>query len=385
VDMIRWPNSLGLFYAEFTAWLGFEKYQDEWKVMGLAPYGGPGVNLEKFIDLSNGRYRVDARRLLERIPIERELGPARLPDEPIGDRHRDVAWAVQDACERAEIALISRAIATTGCRNLCLAGGVALNSKANGLFLSRQLVDRIFIQPAASDDGVAIGAALAAPVGAGLRCGEMSNAYLGPQSTPEEIEGILRTYKLNFQKVDDPAETAATLLAKGDLVGWYQGREEFGPRALGNRSILADARDARNRDRVNNAVKFREEWRPFAPSVLEEAGPSYFENYHTTPFMTLTFQVKAAKKGEIAAAVHVDGSSRVQSVTRDQNHRYYDLIKRFGAKTGVPAVLNTSFNLKGEAIVNSPFDAIRTFYTSGLDALFLDRYLITKTPTEKVT
>ena len=185
VEMIRWPNSLGLFYAEFTGWLGFERYQDEWKVMGLAPYGGPGVNLEKFIDVSDGRYRVNARRLLERkngrdiIGIERELGPARLPDEPIGDRHRDVAWAVQDACERAEIALISRAIATTGCRNLCLAGGVALNSKANGLFLNRKLVDRIFIQPASSDDGVAIGAALAAPVAAGLRCGEMSERVPG--------------------------------------------------------------------------------------------------------------------------------------------------------------------------------------------------------------
>jgi carbamoyltransferase len=286
---------------------------------------------------------------------------------------------VQDACERAELAIISRAISLTGSRNLCLAGGVALNSKANGLILDSGLVDRIFIQPAATDDGVAIGAALAAPVAAGFRCGEMTKAYLGLQSAPEEIEAALRTYKLSYQSLDNPAETAADLLTDGKIIGWYQGREEFGPRALGNRSILADPRDVRNRDRVNNAVKFREEWRPFAPSVLEEAGNSLFENYHTTPFMTLTFQVRPEKKAAIAAAVHVDGSARVQSVTRDQNERYYDLIKTFAAKTGVPALLNTSFNLKGEPIVNSPFDAIRTFYTSGLDALFLDRYFIAKT------
>jgi carbamoyltransferase len=380
VEMIRWPNSVGLFYAQFTWWLGFERFQDEWKVMGLAPYGGPGVDLGGFIRISDGHYSVNAPLLLDDLSrIEKVLGPARKADEPLSDRHRDVAWAVQDACERAELAIIRRAISLTGSRNLCLAGGVALNSKANGLILSQRLVDRIFIQPAATDDGVSIGAALAAPVAAGFRCGEMTKAYLGSQAPSDEIETVLRTYKLSYTRLDDPAETAADLLTRGKLIGWYQGREEFGPRALGNRSILADPRDVQNRDRVNNAVKFREDWRPFAPSVLEEAGASLFENYHTTPFMTLTFQVKPEKKAAIAAAVHVDGSARVQSVTRDQNERYYDLIKNFAAKTGVPAVLNTSFNLKGEPIVNSPFDAIRTFYTSGLDALILDRYLIAKT------
>jgi carbamoyltransferase len=380
IDMVRWPNSIGLFYAQFTWWLGFERFQDEWKVMGLAAYGEPGVDLGAFISVSDGHYSVNARLLLDDLSrIEKALGPARKADEPLSDRHRDVAWAVQDACERAELAVIRRAVSLTGSRNLCLAGGVALNSKANGLILRERLVDRIFIQPAATDDGVAIGAALAAPVAAGFRCGEMTRAYLGSQSAPDEIEVLLRTYKLSYERLDDPAERAAKLLTEGKLIGWYQGREEFGPRALGNRSILADPRDVRNRDRVNSAVKFREDWRPFAPSVLEEAGASLFENYHTTPFMTLTFQVKPEKKAAIAAAVHVDGSARVQSVTRDQNERYYDLIKNFAAKTGVPAVLNTSFNLKGEPIVNSPFDAIRTFYTSGLDALFLDRYLINKT------
>jgi carbamoyltransferase len=385
VEMIRWPNSIGLFYAQFTGWLGFERFQDEWKVMGLAPYGKPGVDLEKFITVSDGSYSVNSRLLLDYRALEEALGPPRKPDEPLTDRHRDVAWAAQDACERAQLGIVERAISLTGSRNLCLAGGVALNSKANGLILSRKLTDRIFIQPAATDDGVAIGAALAAPVAAGLNCEEMTEAYLGPQSSPETIEALLATYKVRCQKLDDPPDKAAELLANGELIGWYQGREEFGPRALGNRSILADPRDVGNRDRVNNAVKFREEWRPFAPSVLEEAGASMFEYYHSTPFMTLTFQVKPEKKAAIAAAVHVDGSARVQSVRRDQNERFYDLIKSFAKRTSVPAVLNTSFNLKGEPIVNSPFDAIRTFYTSGLDSLIIDCYLITKSFTRPAT
>ena len=243
IEMIQWPNSIGLFYAQFTAWLGFERFQDEWKVMGLAPYGGPGVDLGSFINVSDGNYSVNSRLLLngpDVASIEKVLGRARKPDEALLDRHRDVAWAVQDACERAELAVIRRAVSLTGSRNLCLAGGVALNSKANGLILSRRLVDRIFIQPAATDDGVAIGAALAAPVAAGFRCAEMTKAYLGSQSAPEEIEAALRTYKLSYQSLADPADTAADLLVRDQLIGWYQGREEFGPRALGNRSILAD-------------------------------------------------------------------------------------------------------------------------------------------------
>ncbi len=384
VEMIRWPNSLGLFYAQFTGYLGFQRFQDEWKVMGLAPYGGPGIDLSEFIKITDTGYAVNSRGLLshesgrEYSSIEAALGPARKPDDGLDDRHRDIAWAVQDACERAEMAIVRMAVARTGCRNVCLAGGVGLNSKANGLFLSQGLVERIFVQPAASDDGVAIGAALAAPFKAGIRPAEMTKAYLGPESRTEDIESALRTYKLRYQTFDDPSRATAQLLADVKLVGWYQGREEFGPRALGNRSILADPRDAANRDKVNNAVKFREEWRPFAPSVLEQAGPTYFEYFHVTPFMTLTFQVKPERRHEIAAAVHIDGSARVQSVRREQNERYYELIRHFGELTGVPAVLNTSFNLKGEPIVNTPFDAIRTFYTSGLDALVMDRFMLTK-------
>jgi carbamoyltransferase len=385
---IRWPNSIGLFYAEFTGYLGFEKYQDEWKVMGLAPYGSPGFDLSEFIRIENGSYNVDSRRLL-RDPqtfsgIVEKLGPARRPQDPIEDRHRAIAWAVQDCCERAETAVMTTAMALTGSRNLCLAGGVALNSKANGLFLQQGIADRIFVQPAASDDGVALGAALAPAINNSGRLHEMTHAYLGQETEPAEIESILRTYKLPYKVLANPSETGAQLLADGKLLGWYQGRGEFGPRALGNRSILADPRDVKNRDRVNNAVKFREEWRPFAPSVLEEVGDEYFEHFQSSPFMTLTFQVRPTRRTRIAAAVHVDGSARVQSVNRRQNERYYDLIENFGKITGVPVLLNTSFNLKGEPIVNSPFDAIRTFFTSGLDFLILDRYLIAKSQFIKV-
>ncbi len=386
LDTVRFPNSLGLFYSQFTGYLGFERFQDEWKVMGLAPYGGPGIDLGSFISITESGYRVDARRLLtsdggdQFAGLTKQLGPPRDPSDTLSDRHRAIAWAVQDSCERAEIAVIEAAVRRTGCRNLCLAGGVALNSKANGLFLARKLVDRIFVQPAASDDGVAIGAALAPCMEASLRSPEMFDAYLGPASTASEIEHALRIWKLAYEVLDNPAATGAELLAGGQLIGWYQGREEFGPRALGNRSILADPRDVNNRDRVNNAVKFREEWRPFAPSVLEEFGDEYFEGFCRTPFMTLTFMVRPERRARIAATVHVDGSARVQSVNREQSALYYDLIRYFRDRTGVPVLLNTSFNLKGEAIVSTPFDAIRTFFTSGLDALIIDRFLLRKTP-----
>jgi carbamoyltransferase len=384
IETVRWPNSIGLFYAQFTAYLGFEKFQDEWKVMGLAAYGRKRIDLGDFISIGDAGYVVNSRAFLnnqengEFGEIEAKLGPRRMPDEKIEDRHRDIAWAVQDACERAIITVVAHAIRRTGSRNLCLAGGVALNSKANGLVATNGLVDRIFIQPAASDDGVAVGAALAAPFGVELRRAEMTKIYLGPRWTTEEIEATLRSYKLPFETLVDPAEVGAELLASGKLLGWYQDRAEFGPRALGNRSILADPRDPANRDKINGAVKFREAWRPFAPSVLDEAGPMFFDSYCSTPFMTLTFRVKPMRKHEIAAVVHADGTSRVQSVTREQNERYYDLIKRFASKTGTPVLLNTSFNLRSEAIVNSPFDAIRTFYTCGLDALILDKFLLSK-------
>ena len=381
---IPWPNSLGLFYATLTGYLGFEKYRDEWKVMGLAPYGKPGISLAPLISYGNGTYKVRTDLLLSRRDnreygaIEELLGSRRRPDEELTQRHKDIAWAVQNVCEEVECEILQHAVAETGCRSVCIAGGVGLNSKANGVFLQRRILDDIFVQPAAGDDGVALGAALLPAFELCKRPPELTSCYFGPSYQDHEIRRALDTYKLRYKAVVDPSREAAELLAQAKLVGWFQGREEFGPRALGNRSILADPRHEENRDKVNMAVKFRESWRPFAPSVLADACPGLFENFYNSPFMILTFPAKPEARDKIAAAIHVDGSARVQSVTKEQNPRYYALISEFERLTGVPAVLNTSFNLKGEAIVSTPFDAIRTFFTSGLDALVIGGFVLRK-------
>lgn len=385
VETIPWPNSLGLFYAEFTHYLGFQRYSDEWKVMGLAPYGEPGVNLRSLIVPDGTPYWVNARRLLGRSPedlsaIESLLGPRRMPESEIEERHKNIAYAVQQACEEAMISVVRMAVEKTGCRNLCLAGGVALNSKANGKLLTSGLVDKIFIQPAASDEGVALGAALAPYLdnGGRLPTNKMRHVYLGLSYSDEQIESLLRTYKLRFTRLEDPAEVGAEMLAQGKIIGWFQGRMEFGPRALGSRSILADPRNPTMKDKVNKAVKFREWWRPFAPSLLAEVADEFLESATDSPFMILTAQMKPEKRGVIPAVTHVDGSTRPQTVERSLNPTYWNLINEFGKRTGVPVVMNTSFNLRGEPIVNTPTDAIRTFFSSGMDALLIGSFLVEK-------
>jgi carbamoyltransferase len=382
---IPWPNSLGLFYAQFTHYLGFQPYSDEWKVMGLAPYGQPGISLRDFIDPNDNPYKVSARLLLGRdstpiAGIESRLGPRRIPESEIDTRHKDLAFAVQDSCEEAMITLARAAVEKTGCRNLCLAGGVALNSKANGKIAASGLVDRIFVQPAASDDGVCLGAALAPYMDddGKLPVHKMRHAYLGSASSDEEIEKTLKTYKLRASRVTDPAEAAAEMLANGKILGWFQGRMEFGPRALGARSILADPRDPEMNAKVNNAVKFREWWRPFAPSMLAEVADQYVESATDSPFMILTAQVRPEKRSVIPSVTHVDGSARPQTVERDVNPLYWRLIRKFGDRTGVPVVMNTSFNLRGEPIVCTPTDAIRTFFSSGMDALVIGSFVVDK-------
>ncbi|MGH9744592.1 MAG: carbamoyltransferase family protein [Candidatus Acidiferrales bacterium] len=382
---IPWPNSLGLFYASFTHYLGFQPYSDEWKVMGLAPYGEPGIDLHDFIVPNDNPYRVSTRLLLGRdssAPAEmiRRLGPKREPESEIDARHKNLAFAVQNSCEQAMMTLARAAVEKTGCRNLCLAGGVALNSKANGKIAASGLVDRIFVQPAASDDGVCLGAALAPHMdNAGkLPMRKMRHAYLGPESSDADIEKALHTFKIRATRVADPAAAAAEMLANGKILGWFQGRMEFGPRALGGRSILADPRDPEMTAKVNNAVKFREWWRPFAPSMLSEVAGEYIESATDSPFMILTAQVKPEKRGVIPAVTHADGSARPQTVERDVNPLYWRLIREFGNRTGVPVVMNTSFNLRGEPIVCTPTDAIRTFFSSGMDALVIGSFVVDK-------
>jgi carbamoyltransferase len=382
---IPWPNSLGLFYAQFTQYLGFQPYSDEWKVMGLAPYGEAGINLRDFIVPDDNPYKVSARLLLGQVSsplsgIVSRLGPARVPESQIDTRHKNLAFAVQQSCEDAMLALANAAVAKTGCRNLCLAGGVALNSKANGKIAASGLVDHIFVQPAASDDGVCLGAVLAPYMdnGGKLPSHKMRHAYLGSASSDEEIERALQTYKLRATRVADPAAAAAQMLANGKILGWFQGRMEFGPRALGARSILADPRDPEMTAKVNNAVKFREWWRPFAPSMLAEVADEYIESATDSPFMILTAQVRPEKRTVIPSVTHVDGSARPQTVERDVNPLYWRLIREFGDRTGVPVVMNTSFNLRGEPIVCTPTDGIRTFFSSGMDALVIGSFVVEK-------
>ena len=382
---IPFPNSLGLFYSQFTGYLGFQPNSDEWKVMGLAPYGQPGVNLVGFIDVNASPYRVDSKQLLgnDSGPFSHmtaRLGSRREPESDIDDRHKNIAYAVQDACESAMMNVIRMAVERTHCRNVCLAGGVALNSKANGKIAASPLADQVFVQPASSDDGVALGAALAPYLDKGgrLPMKAMRHAYLGPSFDDDAIESSLRTYKLRFSRVNDPAATAAEWLSRGKILGWFQGRMEFGPRALGSRSILADPRDPEMNAKVNNAVKFREWWRPFAPSLKREAASSFLEGVTDSPFMILTAQVRPEKRSVIPAVTHVDGSARPQTVEKGVNLLYWRLIDEFEKRTGVPVVLNTSFNLRGEAIVHTPTDALRTFFSSGMDALVIGSFLVEK-------
>jgi len=381
---LNWPDSLGLFYAQFTGFLGFVPNSDEWKVMGLAPYGQKGIDLSRFINPNDTPYRVNTKTLigdgLQFSHFTSLLGAPRDPESDISSHHKNVAFAVQDACEEAMMSVVKLALRKTAAKNLCLAGGVALNSKANGKIVASGAIERIFVQPAASDDGVALGAALAPCLDDNGRLPNkaMRHGYWGPSFDDDAIEKALLTYKIRHTKLSDPAKAAAQLLSQGRILGWFQGRMEFGPRALGSRSIIADPRDPDMNTKVNNAVKFREWWRPFAPSLKKEAAPDYLESAYDSPFMILTAQVRPEKRSMIPSVTHVDGSARPQTVEHEVNPLYYRLIDEFGAVTGVPVIMNTSFNLRGEAIVNTPTDALRTFFSSGMDALVIGSFLVEK-------
>jgi len=381
---LNWPDSLGLFYAEFTGFLGFAPNSDEWKVMGLAPYGQAGIDLSPYINPHDAPYRVFSRKLVGDSAgyshLASHLGTPREAESEISDQHKNIAFAVQDACEMAMMSVVKLALEKTKSRNLCLAGGVALNSKANGKIVASGMVQNVFVQPAASDDGVALGAALAPYLDANGRLPSrpMRHAYWGPSFDDQTVESALRTYKIRHTKLSDPELVAAQLLSAGKILGWFQGRMEFGPRALGSRSILADPRDPEMNVKVNNAVKFREWWRPFAPSFKKEAAPEYLESAYDSPFMILTAQVRPEKRSVIPSVTHVDGSARPQTVEHEINPLYYRLIDEFGKITGVPVIMNTSFNLRGEAIVHTPTDALRTFFSSGMDALIIGSFLVEK-------
>jgi carbamoyltransferase len=381
------PTSLGVFYSSYTRVLGFLGPDDEYKVMGLAAYGDPA----RFRDLFRTQWRVtehgveqvaDGAARTATLELARYR---RLPTAPIEQDHRDLAAALQESLEEQVLHLARRVRERTGEADLCLAGGVALNSTANGKLARSGLFRDVFIQPAASDAGTPLGAALLEYHRHVERRRPIRfSAYLGPEFSDAEIDAACGRFAAEIE-VSRPADLAAETvrrLCAQQILGWFQGRMEFGPRALGNRSILADPRDTAIRERINRAVKHREMFRPFAPAVLAEHAAACFAmgGLSESPFMLLTFLARPEHRSGFEAAVHRDGTSRIQTVTHTQNPRFHALLARFHEETGVPMLLNTSFNVNGEPIVCSPEDAIESFLSTDLDALVLGDRVVVRRP-----
>ncbi len=391
---IKVPHSLGWVYSAFTEYLGFEAYDGEYKVMGLAAYGSPNAEVQnKVAQLlwpdAHGGFETDPM-LLTRGPhswshyfsdaLVRHMGrPPGWRDQPVTDWHKDVAFAVQQRLEDVVFSMTRYWTQKTGVRRLCISGGVGLNVKMNGNLFASGIVDDVFAYPLCADLGQSIGAALAYRYQrSGLTNRRLNNLYLGPGFSDEEIERVLQDCRVVYRKSENISRDTAALLAKGKVVGWFQGRLEAGPRALGARSILADPRNEAARDRVNAAIKYRELWRPFCPSMTRRGVERYFDNHTDAPFMVITFSANDRAKAEIPAVVHVDDTSRPQIVDERSNPRYHSLIAEFDHLTGVPCILNTSFNIKGEPIVCTPQDAMRTYFATGLDALAIGNCLLEK-------
>jgi carbamoyltransferase len=396
---LRFPHSLGLLYSAFTAYLGFRVNSDEYKVMGAAPYGSPAyaeaIRRELLDVKPDGSFKLNLDYFAftrgERMINERfeQLfgGPARDPGVKLTPRELDVAASIQRVTEDVVLAMVRTLHRETGLEALCLAGGVALNCVANGRIVRETPFRDIFVQPAAGDAGGALGAALVTehvvfdqPRGPSS---VMTHAFWGPAFDEAECQAVLEGQDLPMRRLPDEALLAVTaqLLARGKVVGWFDGRMEFGPRALGHRSILADPRDPRMRDIVNLKIKFREAFRPFAPAVLAERCEEYFDLSLPSPFMLLVAQVRPHRR-VIPAVTHADGSARIQTVTRTENPRFYDLIQAFDRLTGVPILLNTSFNVRDEPIVCTPAEAFRCFMRTNMDALVLGHYLVCKPDVE---
>ena len=367
------PNSLGLFYEEVTAHLGLGRF-GEGKMMGLAPYGDPSVFRERMRSVlapSPRWYRY------ARPPLDEALGFTPRRDEPVtGAPYPDAAAAAQEALEDALRAAAGDAVRGSGGGRLFVGGGVALNCSANGALRRSGLASSVSAFAASGDAGLSVGAALLAALDTGSPLPpRVSHAYWGPRFDDREIEEALRRHpQVEFRRSGRIAEETAGILAEGGVVGWFQGRMEFGPRALGNRSILADPRSAAIRDRVNR-LKGREQWRPLAPSVLAERAPEFFELGGESPFMLFAAQVRADRRAVVPGVVHVDGSARPQTVTREANPTYHALLSAFERRTGVPVLMNTSFNGAWEPIVRTPREAVETFLACGLDALVLGDYV----------
>jgi carbamoyltransferase len=416
---IHFPHSLGLLYSAFTYYLGFKVNSGEYKVMGLAPYGEPKYAqtiLDHLIDLKpDGSYHLDQRyfdyctglRMTSAAFDDLFGAPPRQPEDPLTQRHMDLAASVQAVTEEAVLRMTRALRAQTGMKNLCLAGGVALNCVANGKVLRDGAFEHVWVQPAAGDAGGALGAALAAhhltldqPRARSDGRDSMRGSYLGPVFAQADIEQRLTAAGAHFEVLDEAGltDTTAGLLASEHVVGWFQGRMEFGPRALGGRSILGDPRSPRMQSVLNLKIKYRESFRPFAPSVLREHVADWFELDDDSPYMLMVADIAASRRLEpsdtdstlfgidklkvprsmIPAVTHVDYSARIQTVHADTNPRYHALISSFHEKTGCPVMINTSFNVRGEPIVCTPEDAFRCFMGTGMDALVIGNCLLLK-------
>ena len=395
IHSIEIPHSLGWFYAAITEYLGFDAYDGEYKVMGLAAYGSPNAKLRAALEkvvrpgaagfdfavdsrfIHHGKHSFSDRFTDELVEI---MGlPPRLGRRKLSPEHEDLAFEAQRTLEEHVLRLLRHFAAQTKQKNICLSGGVALNVKMNSRIHREGLFEDMFIFPIPSDSGTGIGAAAAHSVReTGRRPEPLEHVYLGPSFEEGDIEQQLRSCGLAYERHADIAEPVAELLADGQVVAWVQGALEGGPRALGARSILADPRDVRARDRVNAAIKFREYWRPFCPSMTTAAAPRYLEKCASAPFMVVAFEATEEAKRRIPAVVHVDGTVRVQTVSAKTNPIYHRLLEAFERRTGVPVLLNTSFNIKGEAMVCSPRDALRTFWSTGIDAVAIGQCLVKK-------
>lgn len=393
IKEIHFPHSLGLLYSAVTAYLGFKVNNGEGKVMGLAAYGKPRYydKFKKLIEIKeDGSFRMNLSHFAYHYRLEmfnqkfNELfGKPRLPETEITQRDVDLAATIQNILEESLIKISEHLYQITGMKRLCIAGGVGLNSVANGRILVETPFEEIFIQPGAGDDGTSIGVA-AYIYSTLLKNGRnyiMNDAYLGPSYSTEEVREFLQGKEKAIFKsytTSELIEEVAELLSRGKIVGWFQGRMEFGPRALGARSILADPRNPKMKDILNEKVKHRESFRPYAPSVILEEAKEYFELECASPFMLLVARVREDKRGIIPAVTHADGTARIQTVSREENNLYYDLLQRFKAITGVPLILNTSLNVRGEPIVCSPEDAYQCFLKTEMDYLVMQNILIKK-------
>jgi carbamoyltransferase len=377
IGQVNMPHSLGLLYERVTTYLGFLHSSDEYKVMALASYGKPvfANDFRKMIRIGeNGQYTISNERLAERF------GPARSKRDPFTEHHFNIAHSLQLVLEETVLELTHWLHRETGEENLCLAGGVALNCVLNARIRDKGPFKNVWVQPAAGDAGTALGAAIWVDVhegGSGNKKYRMDHAYWGPDYSDEEIEKFLKWAKVPYRKLANVAEETANILARDRIIGWFQGRMEFGPRALGSRSILASPINASMQARLNE-VKDREDFRPVAPAVLEEDAAEWFAGAGPSPFMLFVYDVQPGKADKIPAVRHVDGTARIQTVNEGQHPRYHALLRAFKARTGVPVLVNTSFNTLGKPIVCTPRDAVECFWSSPFDALVIGSYLIEK-------